>query len=77
LKDNIMSTAINSNVATATASHVVNASRIPTHPGSGRAVFACKNETWDEIFAFADARGFQNETMSFMLEEWLKTKQMH
>lgn len=70
-----MSTATHSNVVTSTASNVVNASRIPTHPGSGRLVFACKAETWDEIFRFADAKGFQDETMSFMLDEFLKAKQ--
>jgi hypothetical protein len=75
LKDNIMSTATTSNVAS--TARATPATRIATHPGSGRAVFACKMEVWDEVFAFADANGYQDETMSFILDAWLKTQQVH
>jgi hypothetical protein len=76
MKDTPMSTAIAANV-TASAGAPALSAAAPIHPGTGREVFACKAEVWDEIFAFADARGYQDETMHFILGEWLKTKQVH
>lgn len=70
-----MSTATTSNVAS--TARAMTATRIPTHPGSGHQVFACKMEVWDEVLAFADANGYQDETLCFVLDAWLKTKQVH
>lgn len=71
-----MSTAIASNVAaSATAANLSAAT--PNHPATGREVYCFKAETWDEIFAFAEARGIEDETMHLILGEWLKTQQVH
>lgn len=64
-------------VSTTSAARTTPATCLPTHPGSGRKVFACKAEVWDEVFAFADRNGYEDARLCDVLDAWLQTKQVH
>jgi len=75
MKDIPMSLATTNPVSSALAAFTApSVSRIATHPGSGRAVFATTADTWDNIFAFADIHGLADATMDVILGEWLKCR---